>query len=42
MISKVRGDRTLRVYDEVLHHPHNDPERQRIFADVVAWLDQHV
>lgn len=42
MISKVKGDRTLRVYDDVLHHPHNDPERHRIFADVVAWLDQHL
>jgi acylglycerol lipase len=42
LISKVKGDRTLHLYDGVLHHPHNDPERHRIFADVVAWLDQHV
>jgi alpha-beta hydrolase superfamily lysophospholipase len=30
---------TLRVYDDVLHEPHNDPDSQRILNDVVTWLD---
>ncbi len=42
MARKVKGDCTLHVYDGVRHHPHNDPERNRIFGDVVAWLDRHV
>jgi acylglycerol lipase len=41
MIAKLKGDRTLQVYDGVRHHPHNDPERGRIFESVVAWLDAH-
>jgi acylglycerol lipase len=42
LFAKVPGDKTLHVYDGVKHHPHNDPERARIFADVVAWLHAHV
>lgn len=34
------GDRcTLRVYADVLHKPHHDPESRRILDDVVEWLD---
>lgn len=36
------ADVTLKVYEGVKHHPHNDPERTRVFADVVAWLDRHL
>lgn len=42
MFQKVRGDRTLKVYEGVRHHPHNDPDRDRIFRDVISWLDAHV
>jgi acylglycerol lipase len=42
MAAKVPGDATLRVYDGVKHHPHNDPDRTAIFEHVVAWLDGHL
>ncbi len=41
LASKAKGDCTLNVYADVLHHPHNDPERDVIFADVVGWLTAH-
>lgn len=42
LVAEAKGDVTLNVYDDVLHHPHNDPERTRIFDDVVSWLDRHL
>jgi acylglycerol lipase len=42
LAASINGDATLRVYDGVKHHPHNDPERASIYADVTAWLDAHV
>jgi alpha-beta hydrolase superfamily lysophospholipase len=34
-------DLTLRVYDGLFHEPHNEPEKDDVLADVVAWLDTH-
>jgi alpha-beta hydrolase superfamily lysophospholipase len=34
-------DLTLRVYDGLFHEPHNEPEKDDVLADVVAWLDAH-
>jgi acylglycerol lipase len=41
MAAKARGA-TLRVYDGVKHHPHNDPDRATVFEHVVSWLDDHL
>jgi alpha-beta hydrolase superfamily lysophospholipase len=34
-------DLTVRVYDGLFHEPHNEPEKDDVLADVVAWLDAH-
>lgn len=34
-------DLTVRVYEGLFHEPHNEPERDDVLADVVAWLDAH-
>ena len=39
----VGGDAcTLIVYDGLYHEVHNEPERARVLADVVAWLDSRL
>ena len=30
---------TLRVYDGLYHEVHNEPEQERLFADVLAWME---
>jgi acylglycerol lipase len=34
-------DVTRKVYDGLYHEPHNEPEREQVLDDVVAWLDAH-
>lgn len=33
-------DKTLKIYDGLLHEIHNEDEQEQVFADIVAWLDQ--
>ncbi len=35
-------DVTVKVYDGLYHEPHNEPEKEQVLDDVVAWLDAHV
>ena len=35
------SDRTLRLYPGLYHEIFNEPERERVLDDVVAWLDSH-
>lgn len=35
------ADVTVRRYEGLYHEPHNEPERDEVLADVVAWLDTH-
>jgi acylglycerol lipase len=35
------ADKTLKIYPGLYHELHNEPEKQRILADIVAWLDAH-
>jgi alpha-beta hydrolase superfamily lysophospholipase len=39
---QVPGDVTVTIYDGLLHEPHNEPEKEEVLDDVVAWLDAHV
>ena len=39
--SKVQGDVTVKIYEGLLHEPHNEPEQDEVLADIVAWLDAH-
>lgn len=32
-------DKTLKVYDGLFHEIFNEPERDRVIADMIAWLD---
>src|SRR5579875_581629 len=34
-------DKTLTVYDGLYHEVFNEPERDKVLADVVAWLGRH-
>jgi acylglycerol lipase len=35
------ADHTLRIYDGLYHEVFNEPERDTVIGDVVAWLDAH-
>ena len=39
--SLVAKDKQLIVYDGLFHEVMNEPERDRVLDDVVAWLDRH-
>jgi acylglycerol lipase len=34
-------DKTLKVYDDLYHEVFNEPERDEVLGDVIAWLDAH-
>jgi alpha-beta hydrolase superfamily lysophospholipase len=36
------ADKTLRLYDGLYHEIFNEPERDAVLADVIAWLDARV
>jgi acylglycerol lipase len=36
------ADRTIRVYAGLYHEIFNEPERERVFADLEAWLEQRL
>ena len=35
-------DVTLKLWDNLYHEVHNEPEKEEVFKFMVAWLDQHV
>ena len=35
-------DRTLRIYPETYHEPHNDMNFEEVLRDVEGWLDAHI
>lgn len=35
------ADKKLKVYDGLFHEVFNEPERDQVLGDVVAWLDAH-
>ena len=38
-VNNVTGDVTLIEYDGMYHEPHNEPEQQEVFEDVLAWME---
>lgn len=36
------ADKTLRVYDGLYHEILNEPERDQVIADIVAWMDKRL
>ncbi len=35
-------DKTIRYYPNMLHEPHQEIDKQQVFADLLAWLDARV
>jgi alpha-beta hydrolase superfamily lysophospholipase len=35
------GDCTLRIFDDLYHELHHEPERAAVFDEIVSWLDRH-
>jgi alpha-beta hydrolase superfamily lysophospholipase len=33
------ADLTVRIWDGLFHEPHNEPEKEQVLDEVVAWLD---
>ncbi len=40
--AKVTGDCTVHLYDGLFHETHNEPERDKVLAETITWLDVHV
>jgi alpha-beta hydrolase superfamily lysophospholipase len=38
----VNADLTARYYDGLYHEVYNEPERESVIADLIAWLDAHI
>lgn len=36
------SDKTLRIYPNLFHEIHNEPEQETVFAEIAAWLDRRV
>ncbi len=34
-------DKTIKLYDGLMHEIFNEPERDQVFADMLAWLESH-
>jgi alpha-beta hydrolase superfamily lysophospholipase len=34
-------DKTLKIYPELYHEIHNEPQQKTVLSDIVHWLDQH-
>lgn len=35
-------DKSLKIYPELYHEIFNEPERDAVFADMLAWCDRHI
>ncbi|HET7900722.1 MAG TPA: alpha/beta hydrolase [Candidatus Nanopelagicales bacterium] len=40
--AKATGDKALHLYDGLFHETHNEPEREQVLGETIAWLDAHV
>lgn len=38
----VAGDCTLKIYTGLSHELHNEPEREQVLGDVMAWIDERL
>ena len=41
-VENVEGDVTLIEYEGMYHEPHNEPEQQEVFADVLEWVESRM
>jgi acylglycerol lipase len=40
--SKIKSDCTLKIWPDLYHEVHNEPEKEQVFAYLHDWLDAHV
>ncbi len=36
--SRVSGDCTLKIWEKLYHEPHNEPEKEEVFAYLLGWM----
>lgn len=41
-VSVTSQDKTLKNYSGFYHEIHNDPEKEKVFSDLIAWLTAHI
>ena len=41
-VDQASGDITLIEYDGMYHEPHNEPEQDDVYDDVMSWLNKYL
>jgi alpha-beta hydrolase superfamily lysophospholipase len=39
---KIKGDCTLKIWPNLFHEVHNEPEKEQVFMFLRQWLDKHI
>lgn len=42
LVRDASGDVTLRLWDDLYHEVHNEPEKAEVFKFMIGWLDKHL
>jgi alpha-beta hydrolase superfamily lysophospholipase len=42
LVSAAGKDVTLKLWDDLYHEVHNEPEKEEVFKYMIAWLDKHI
>jgi len=42
LVSVVGGEVTLKLWDDLYHEVHNEPEKAEVFQFMIEWLDKHL
>lgn len=42
LVDQASGDITLIEYEGMYHEPHNEPEKDDVFADIMNWLNKYL
>lgn len=42
LVRDAGGDVTLKVWENLYHEVHNEPEKEEVFQFMIEWLDKHV